>query len=475
MAIFMGLTVSAFAEVSLPKILGDNMVLQRNQPVPIWGTARSGERVTVRFAGQEKSTNADGKGNWRVNLDPMEASAEPCEMTVSGENTLTLGNILVGEVWLCSGQSNMEMPVSIGTKPTAPIAVTTDKALIQDVEGDAVPGIRLFKVEKEIRPPDVVSTGWNDCHGDALARFSVIGYLFARDLQHELGVPVGVIQSAWGGQRIEVFTPPEAYEHSKAFAEEAKRNPLEIDGVAPGQKYDAMVRPLIPFAVRGVLWYQGESNLIECNDGMRYADKMEVLINSWRAAWQREKLPFLYVQIAPYAYSKRERKLAHTETALPELWEAQAKVLSLPATGMVPTTDLSSNLRNIHPQEKRPVAERLARLALAKVYGKNDPGLGSPMLDQAVVRGRDVLVRFNPVAGTLSSRDGQPLTCFEVSGPDGIFHPAQAQIIDTNVVTVSSSEVQAPEIVRFGWNETAQPSLVDANGWPAYPFRMELK
>ena len=466
-----GLALSVQAEVSLPKILGDNMVLQRDRNVPVWGQADPGEAVCVTFADQIKKTTANADGRWRVDLDPLPASVEPREMTVSAGNVICLKNIVVGEVWFCSGQSNMEMATGIRTAGADP-AAKEDAQLAEDLQGDGYPEIRLFRVEKKIQPPDVISAGWGDCRGDVMARFSAIGCLFARRMQLELDVPVGVIQSAWGGSRIEPWTPPEAYSDSPVFAEEAARTPLKIDGMSPGKNFDGMVRPLAPFAIRGVLWYQGESNLISGNDGLRYADKMEVLVAGWRAVWQRPELPFLSVQIAPYPYSRRGKDpVKHSVTALAELWEGQAHALSIPGTGMVPTTDLVSNTRNIHPQEKRPVAERLARLALQMVYGRPDPELGSPMFDTVEQAGGSILVHFSRCAGGLRSRDGQALTCFEVAGADGIYAPAEAEITAPDTVRVFSSSMADPVSVRFGWHELAQPNLVDSNGWPAFPFR----
>ena len=472
LSILLGVSVleTAQAEVRLPKILGGNMVLQRNQPVPIWGDADPGEPVSVCFAGQEKQTVTDEQGHWMLSLDPMNASAEPREMVISGHNAICLENILVGEVWFCSGQSNMEMATGFKTAGAAP-AAQSDPALAEALEGPEDVGIRLFRVEKKIQPPDVVSSGWELSQGEARTHFSAIGYLFALQLQKELGVPVGVIQSAWGGTRIEIWTPPDAYEPLPAFAEEVQHPPLNMDGMAPGRNYAAMVKPLIPFSVRGVLWYQGESNLIDCHDSARYPDKMKALIDSWRAEWKQADLPFLYVQIAPYLYSHRKDKLIHAVTELPLLWEAQVEALAIPDTGMVPTTDLVDNLRNIHPQQKRPIAERLANLALAEVYGKSASKFGAPRFEKMEIRDHDALIHFKSTAGGLKSCDGAPLTHFEIAGPDGRFVPVQATILTDNVIQVSSPEVENPTQVRFGWNEAAQPNLVDANGWPAFPFR----
>ncbi len=466
-----GSGISVRAEVSLPKIVGDNMVLQRNVRLPIWGRATPGEEVTVRFAGQTKRARADGQGRWQVTLDPLKASATSREMTFTSGNVIRLKNILVGEVWLCAGQSNMEYAVGVATAG-APAATQTDAALAEEIKTAHYPTIRLFRVEKKLQPPEVVSDGWSEAGGDSLAKFSAVGYFFARRLQGELGVPVGMIESAWGGSRIEPWTPAEAYKDAKAFAQENAQQPLVIDGVKPGQNYDAMVRPLAPYALRGVLWYQGESQVICCNDGLRYADKMETLIRGWRAAWQQNNLPFYYVQVAPFLYTKRKDKLAHSDEELPKLWEAQAATLTIPYTGMVATTDLVDDLSNIHPGRKRDVGGRLADLALAKTYHRQSVAFTGPTFLKMEIRGSQAVVHFNNVAGGLSARGGTPLTDFEVAGMDGKFVSAEA-IIRGDTVIVSASQVLAPRAVRFAWRETARPNLINRAGLPAYPFRTD--
>jgi sialate O-acetylesterase len=220
-----------------------------------------------------------------------------------------------------------------------------------------------------------------------------------------------------------------------------------------------------------VLWYQGESNIIACNDGLRYADKVEALITGWRTAWNRSDLPFYCVQLAPFLYSRRKDKLSHTEQALPELWEAQAASLAIPHTGLVPTTDLVDDVRNIHPGHKREVGTRLASLALARTYGRQGFADGAPMFDTIEMNGAAAIVRFRNVGAGLIARDGQPLTEFEVAGADGQFVPAQATIRNSNTVVVSSPQVSTPTVVRFAWRETAQPNLCNKAGWPAFPFR----
>jgi sialate O-acetylesterase len=466
------------ADVALPRIFGDNMVLQREMAVPVWGHAAPGETVTVRFAGQEKQARADAEGRWALTLAALPASADAREMTVSAGNIVRLRNVLVGEVWLCSGQSNMEYAVGVAKK-WAPAAAASDPELAQELIAKPLPTLRLFRVEKELKPPEVVSSGWQEAAGAARDEFSAVGYYFGRRLRRELGVPIGMIQSAWGGSRIEEWTPRDAYAKLAAVFTGDAAGSFERDAAMVGRNYEAMVRPLAPFALRGVIWYQGESNLIAYNDGLRYADKMRVFIDSWRSAWNRtetataagagEAMPFYFVQIAPYRYTSRQDKLQHSVYELPRLWEAQAAALQIPDTGMVPTTDLVDDVNNIHPAHKREVGDRLASLALARTYGCQGMVWAGPMFARLEVHGADVTVHFQGAGDGLAARDGKRLTDFEIAGADGGFVPATAVICGDTIV-VSSPLVKAPAVVRFGWTETARPNLTNRAGLPACPF-----
>ena len=458
------------ADVSLPHVLGDNMVLQREQPVPIWGHAAPGEEVAVRFAGQEKRVRADAAGSWQVTLDALATSATPATLTVAGANTIELKNILVGEVWLCSGQSNMEYAFGT-TKPWAAAATATDPELAADLQNATHPTIRLFRVEKKLAPPEVVSDGWQVAGGEVRNQFSAVGYWFGHQLARELGVPVGMIQSAWGGSRIEEWTAGAAYAKLETILGPAGAPSFERDAKLIGRNYEGMVRPLVPFALRGVIWYQGESNLIAYHDGLRYADKMRVWIESWRAAWNRPDLPIYWVQIAPYLYSSRKDPLLHAADELPKIWEAQAAALALPHTGMVPTTDLVDDLANIHPSRKRPVAERLVRLALIQTYGHAGLTWFGPVFESLEIKDTSAIVRFSHPDGLLDTRDGEPPTEFEIAGADGNFTPAQAEITGEFTVRVWCAAVPHPAAVRFAWRETARPNLINGAGLPAYPFR----
>jgi sialate O-acetylesterase len=468
---FLALAVAARADVALPKIFGDHLVLQREIAVPIWGHAAPSENITVRFATQEKHATASADGRWRVQLDPLPASAEPRDLTVAGANTIVLHDTVVGEVWLCSGQSNMEMAVGVTSAGAAPESAH-DPAVAEEIKTANYPAIRLFRVEKRLQPPDVVSAGWTECRGDALARFSAAGFFFGRAVQQNLGVPVGLIESSWGGSRIEEWISDEAYARlEKILGADAERC-FERDARLVSRDYDGMVAPLAPFALRGVLWYQGESNIIAYNDGMRYADKFAVLVASWRAAWERPDLPFYSVQLAPYLYTQRKDKLAHGDDELPKLWEAQLATTAIPNTGIVPIADTVDDVRNIHPGKKSVVGQRLASLALARVYHRTNAPASGPIFSRAEFAAGRAVVHFAHAEGGLATSDGKSPAGFELAGADGHFAPATAEIRGETVL-LSTNDVPSPQLVRFAWHETARVTLVNRAGWPAYPFRSD--
>jgi sialate O-acetylesterase len=480
------------ADVTLPRILDNNMVLQRDMPLPVWGWAAPGEEVTVSIAGQKVSAKADSQGRWQVKLAPLAASAKPLEMTVAGKNTITLTNILVGEIWVCSGQSNMGMSVS----------------QVQDAEkelaGADQPMIRLFESPKVVlpRPASDVYGRWQACTPTTVKGFTAAGYFFGLDLQKKLNVPVGLINTSWGGTRIEPWTPAEAFAEIpalKSIAEQvASQNEEQTKGLSPlvpaveawakaareaqakGQPvpplpalppsrlsqnsqpttlYNGMVAALVPFAIRGAIWYQGESNITE---GMLYYEKMKALIAGWRKAWGQGDFPFYYVQLAPYRYGNEPLKL-------PELWEAQVAALSIPNTGMAVTNDIGT-VGDIHPKNKQDVGKRLALIALAKTYGQMGVVYSGPLHKSMKIEGDKIRISFDHIGTGLASRDGQPLSWFEIAGPDGKFVKADAKI-DGLTVVVTGEGVAQPVAVRFAWSQVAQPNLMNKEGLPAAAFR----
>jgi len=485
--------------LKLPAVIGPNMVLQRQMPLPIWGWDKPGGQVTVKFAGQQKSATAGADGKWAVTLDPVDASAKPAKMTVAGSKTITLSNILVGEVWLCSGQSNMEQGMG----------AVDDSA--KEIAAAKHPNIRLMLVPKRpsLEPLTDVAASWKPCSPQTVKQggwggFSGVAYFFGRTLHKELNVPIGLIESAWGGTRIEPWTPPAGFAAVKRFHDipgklqaDAKRLEQQKDTLIPrveqwivkakaaraagrpfppipqipGRRinhqgptalYNGMVHALVPFALRGAIWYQGESNN---GEGMLYFERMQALIAGWRAVWKQPDLAFHFVQLAPFRYGRSNPE------NLAGIWEAQTAALSIPGTGMAVTTDIG-NIGDIHPRNKQDVGKRLALCALAKDYGRSGLVYSGPLYKSMKIDGRKVRIRFDHVGGGLVSRDGKPLTWFTVAGADGKFVEAKAEI-DGETVVVSCDAVAAPKAVRFGWDQIAEPNLANKEGLPASPFRTD--
>jgi sialate O-acetylesterase len=460
------------ADVRLPRIFGNQMVLQRDLPVRVWGKADPGEKVTVSIGKNESSATADEQGKWKVELPPL-AAGNPVEVKVSGKNTITLRDVLVGEVWVCSGQSNMGMTVQGAADAKQEIAAATH------------PQIRLFAVPliPSAKPADDCDAYWKECTPESVPSFSAVAYYFGRQLHEKLGVPIGLINTSWGGTLIEPWTPPVGFQSVPAVTSiltNLEKNPPVVPQTKPrknkkGKKvaagpqlqqtptylYNGMIHPLVPFAIRGAIWYQGESNL---RDGKLYTEKMKALIQGWRSVWNEGEFPFYYVQLAPYMYGK------NIPTALPLMWEAQTAALSIPNTGMAVTIDIG-NAKDIHPKDKQDVGKRLALWALAKNYGKQIVYSG-PLYKSMSVDGSKIRVKFDHVGGGLAARDGKPLKWFTVAGEDQKFVDAQAKI-DGDAIVVSAPNVEKPVAVRFGWDQVADPNLANIEGLPASAFRTD--
>jgi len=506
--ILIGLPVALSAAVRLPAVIGDHMVVQQDKPVAVWGWANKAEPVTVRFNGQEKKAVADAAGKWRVVLDPVKAGGAPLEMTVRGASgpDIVVRDILVGEVWLASGQSNMEWAMSWLPNPAPEILRAGH------------PGLRLFLVPKRTagEPREDVEAQWKVCAPEAVRPFSAVAYYFGLELHKRLGVPVGMIASAWGGTLIEPWTPPAGYaafpelapildkhlakygEYRDKLAKDlpawetwvrearkalAAKAPIPAEPAlgypddpydnpqAPTALYNGMIHALTPFAIRGAIWYQGESNR---NDGLLYEKKMEAMIRGWREVWGLGDFPFYYVQLAPYNYGyDRNMKGSPVRDAerLPLIWEAQRNALRIPNTGMAVVTDIAT-LNDIHPPNKVDVARRLALWARAKTYGEKSLVYSGPLYKSMTVEGDKTRIAFDHVGGGLISNDTQPLVWFEIAGEDRMFYKAEAEIVGDTVL-VWSPRVSAPKAVRFGWHELAVPNLANKEGLPASPFRTD--
>jgi sialate O-acetylesterase len=485
---------STLADVRLPHIFGDHMVLQREKPVRVWGWADTGEKVTVTIGSEHAEATADERGAWKVEL-PAVSSKAPIEVKVAGKNTIVLHDVLVGEVWVCSGQSNMQMTVASSNDAKKEIAAAKH------------PEIRLFTVPMRPAgdPAEDVSASWTACSPKTIPSFTAVGYFFGRDLHEQLGVPIGLINSSWGGTRIEPWTPIAGFRDvpelagivadiEKARAEFAKATaaalPRYADWLTRAQKakeqgeyipappewptsplstnytptglYNGMIHPLVPFGIRGAIWYQGESNL---GDGMLYLQKMKALIGGWRSVWKEGDFPFGFVQLAPYRYG------AANPTLLPKMWVAQTTALSIPDTGMAVTIDVG-NPTDIHPKDKQDVGKRLALWALAKTYGKQIVYSG-PLYKSISIDGSKIRVKFEHVGGGLVARNNKPLDWFQIAGDDKKFVDAEATI-DGDSVIVSSPKVPKPVAVRFAWDQVADPNLQNVEGLPASAFDTEM-
>jgi sialate O-acetylesterase len=480
----------ASADVRVSNLFNNDMVFQRNMPLKIWGSATPGEKVNVQLGVDKGSATADELGNWMVTLPPLKEGKD-LKLTIAGKNTLTFTDIVMGEVWLCSGQSNMDLVLweSQGGREATPKADYPDIRVIHQPR--RLSGVPLRNAEE----------GWRICSPKTAGSFSAVAFHFAHELQLKLNVPVGLIVAPVGGTAIEPWLAPAGYgldaslknevgtlaqanavfakgysaalDQMKIFLPKAKAalaegKPLPpipeyhhpLDGSDMSGLYRGMIAPFVPFTIRGVVWYQGESNM---GAGMKYFDRMKALIGGWRAEWKQSDLPFYYVQLASYIYDKNK------PTELPEMWEAQTAALAIPNTGMVVITDVSTP-NNIHPPNKQPVGYRLALLALAKTYGQKNLVYSGPLYKSMKVEGSKIQIQFDHCGGGLVSRDGKPLDWFTISGDGTHFVPAKADVVGQTVV-VSSDTIDKPVAVRFAWDQTAQPNLMNKEGLPASSFR----
>ncbi len=431
LALFMLAPAVVRADVKLPTVLDSHMVIQRDQPVRVWGWADAGEQVSVTLGNETQQATAAADGSWMVELKAQKADGQPRQITVKGNNELLLDDVLVGEVWIGSGQSNMEW--QLANTHGAPEAIAAAN----------FPQIRLYHVPKiqEKAPAKDINAKWKVCTPENVPAFSAVLYYFGKELHEELKVPVGLINSSWGGSPIEPWT---------------------IKGESSGGMYNGMIAPLTNVAVRGAIWYQGETNAIQKN-GLAYAGKTEDLITGWRTAFRNPDLAFYFVQIAPWdgRYEPGE---------LPALWEAQVASLKIPHTGMAVTTDLVDNLKDIHPRNKLDVGHRLSLWALSKIYGHKDLVYSGPLYESMTVEGNSIRLKFAHTAEGLKTADGNAPTEFQIAAAEGEFVPATAKI-DGHTIVVSAESISAPARVQFGWHAIAQPNLINSAGLPASPFQ----
>ncbi|MBM3859553.1 MAG: sialate O-acetylesterase [Verrucomicrobia bacterium] len=479
------------AAVKPHALFTDNAVLQRGEWINVWGTAKDYEDITVTFAGQKRTTTARF-GQWKVTLRPLKASAEPQTMVIQGENTVEIKNILVGEVWIASGQSNMQWPLSQTSNATQDIAAAKD------------PQLRLFSVPRVTAetPQRDVDAAWQTCTPETATGFSAVAYFFGRDLRKALGVPVGMIHTSWGGTPAEAWTSKEVLEAKPMFkslidtwelkiakhdpAKMAERNKVaaakykeaaakaKADGKPapraprpetdpakdphrPTVLYNAMIHPLLPFAIKGAIWYQGESNN---SRAMEYRALFPAMIKCWRDNWKLGNFPFLFVQIAPH------------NNMTPELREAQLLTSQrCPNTAMAVITD-HGDAADIHPRQKEPVGARLALAARALAYGDRIEYSG-PVYRSLRLRGNELVLSFRNIGGGLVAKGGD-LKGFTIAGADKNFVSAAARIEGDKVV-VSSPQVALPVAVRYGWSNVPDVNLFNKAGLPASPFRTDVE
>ena len=480
------------ADVRLPALFTDHMVLQRGKPIAIWGWADEGEKVTVRFHDSTATTEASN-GKWRLTL-PEEKAGGPYELVVRGNNELKVSDVLVGEVWICSGQSNMEWPLTRTFEPQQ----TIDKA--------RHPTIRLFTVPKKKanEPVEDVESSWKLCTPENVPGFSAVAYYFGRDLQRELRVPVGLIHTSWGGSPAEVWMREEIlaenplykaqildgyqahvtrvegeiakWETEKAALEkEGKKITRNRPGLGwkPSELYNGMIAPILPFAIRGAIWYQGESNAGRAH---QYRTLFPDMITNWRLDFQQGDFPFLAVQLAPWDKNRKRDLGEITKEPLDSDWAElrEAQLLAskvLPNVGLAVITDVGDK-DDIHPVKKEPVGARLALLARGIAYGESRLTWSGPIYSGMEIHGDRALISFDHVGRGLQVDGGGPLKGFAIAGKDRKFVWASAKIEGEKVV-VSSPEVPHPAAVRYGWADFPVINLENKSGLPASPFRTD--
>jgi sialate O-acetylesterase len=484
---------SLSAEVKPAALFGNHMVLQSGMSVPIWGTAAPGERVVVTLDRQKESATTGADGKWMVRLKKLKPGG-PFQMVIAGTNTITVEDVLIGEVWLGSGQSNMAFTVS---KKAAYYAGMLDEE--KEIAAANYPRIRMFtaKTAKTFEPKTEIEGEWQICTPENVPGFSAVGYLFARDLQREIKEPVGFLTVAFGASTAEAWirretlaadpllkpmldrfdqavtffranpdAPPDQAPHAPETINarpspppKKQRDPVQ-DQHNPTVLFNGMINPIVPYAIRGVLWYQGES-IVGGRAGVAlYPHVQETLVRDWRTLWGEGDLPFYIVQLAALQNTSNN----------PLVREAQASVLSLPHTGMAVTIDIGDP-KNVHPKNKAPLGERLTLIALANVYGRKIEYSG-PVYESMQVEGKAIRLKFSHIGGGLVARDG-PLKWFVVAGADGKFVPADARI-EGDTIVVGSPAVAEPVAVRYAWDNYPEGcNLYNAAGLPASPFRTD--
>ncbi len=486
---FVAIALPGRAALTLPVVISDHMVLQRDKPVALWGWADAGQTVTVEMLDQTQRAVADAQGRWQVSLEPLAAGGPHVVTIVAGDERITLEDVLVGEVWLCSGQSNMDMRLNKVYDADAEVAGATHET------------IRLFRVERDIAatPQSDLDTElgahWVACNPDDARNFSAAAYFMAVKLQEELGVPVGMIHTAYGGTPAEAWPPWDAmdaqpeiqpilaryerqmatYEAARVAYETAQDSGTQTGSAptppteryAPAGLYNAMIHPLVPYTIRGFAWYQGESNVWRAH---QYEPLLATMIAAWRTAWQDDALPFGIVQIAAYSEPPRSPR---GDGSFPELRESQRQVaLADPHAGLIVTTDIG-DATDIHPRNKQEVGRRLAIWALHAAY-EQDILPGGPVVRSHRIEGNQVIIDFDHVGTGFSTSDDGPIRGFCIAGPDAKFRWAVAEVIDHDTLSITEAKVPSPIGVRYAWSDNPDwANLVNSDGLPASAFRTD--
>lgn len=472
LVLMLAVTSTALGDVTLPAIFGDHMVLQLGQKLPFWGQAEPGEEITVTITSLDEdasknpsvSTTAAANGHWQVKMPARSKSGE-VTVTVAAKNTITFSNVLIGEVWLCSGQSNMEWPVNASLNHQ------------EEISEAKFPTIRLFKVERSTarHPQTDIEGHWVECSPETVGETSAVAYFFGRELQRQLKRPIGLIEAAYGGASCEAWISQASLASEEDFSKILER--AERSGDDPNQAnnpnratvlHNGIIAPLQPFAIKGVIWYQGESN---AQRAFQYRKLFPLLIADWRRGWGQGDFPFLFVQLANYVSekSKPDHPLEPEESAWAELREAQLKALSVPKTGMAVTIDIGEP-RDIHPKNKQDVGHRLALSALRVAYNQDIVATG-PEFKTMKISGHEISLEFQNV-GTGLFVHGELLKGFAISGADRKFVWAQARV-EGNHVVVWANDLKNPVAVRYAWGDNPECNLFNQAGLPASPFRTD--
>lgn len=486
-------TATVFGDVTLAPLFTDHAVLQREKALPIWGHAEPGEHVSVTLGDETIAATATADGRWVVVLSPLQASSVGVDLIVRGKNEIRLTDILVGDVWLCSGQSNMEFPVSRGENAAQEIASANN------------PLIRHFKVAraKSETPIETASGAWEVCSPATAGNFTAVGYFFAREIQPRIGVPVGLINATWGGTQIECWLSSTALASDPRFAavgenwkrmevewfpkkaaydaalatwqadeasgkfkntKLAKPRPAEPSAngptLPPASLFNAMINPVVPFSLRGILWYQGESNFYNPSE---YGVLFTAMIRAWREHFGQGDVPFYWVQLPNFRNGDAFGR------TWPQLREEQSKALTLPATGQAVAIDIGDP-NDIHPKNKQEVGRRLALIARSQIYGAQVDASG-PRFLSAVREGNALRVHFTHAGTGLTARD-KPLQSLQIAGADRRFYFATAKI-ERDTLLVSAAQVREPVAVRYAWFNAPEANLYNGAGLPAAPFRSD--